>query len=572
MKHADANRLRLSIRMVMQLDCMKTEFPQVMLAGLESVGKSALFRGLTGRATGDEVNVRGSTVVCRRCRVPDCGCEVVDTPGIRVAADAATTRATLGAMREADAVLLVARGTHAVSEVETLLRELDLQQKRTALVITFKDKAPAQIETLARVYRERLGIPVVVVNARQLDGAGRAEVLRAMAAARTMNGEPRAGLPGQAEALPHLQTDPQSTWFERRLTGPPLALATLLLMFALPVYAAYLFAETLQPVVDAACIEPLRAAAEDWPALLRAALAGDYGVITLGWYSFLWAFPVVVLIGVSVALAEESGVKDRITASLDPWLRHLGLSGRDLIPVLTGFGCNVVAVLQSRGCSDCTRRSCVSLIAFGSACSYQIGATLSVFGAAGKPWLFAPYLAALFVAGALHTRLWNGGLGRAQAQPLHERAFLQRPSARAVGWRLRAAVAQFLWQAMPVFLGICLVAASLQHAGVMDRLADAVAPLLAWFQLPGETASALLFSVLRKDGLLLLNSGEGALLSALSTGQILVAVWLGSTLTACLVTLWTIRREFGWVFAAKLAGRQAVTALGGGWILSVLIA
>ncbi|WP_425510029.1 GTPase [Verrucomicrobium spinosum] len=50
---------------------------------MESAGKSALFRGLTGHAAGDEANYRGSTVVCRRCRVPDCTCEVVDTPGIR---------------------------------------------------------------------------------------------------------------------------------------------------------------------------------------------------------------------------------------------------------------------------------------------------------------------------------------------------------------------------------------------------------------------------------------------------------------------------------------------------------
>ena len=35
----------------------------VVLAGLENVGKSALFRGLTGQATGDEASFRGSTVV-----------------------------------------------------------------------------------------------------------------------------------------------------------------------------------------------------------------------------------------------------------------------------------------------------------------------------------------------------------------------------------------------------------------------------------------------------------------------------------------------------------------------------
>ena len=40
-----------------------------------------------------------------------------------------------------------------------------------------------------------------------------------------------------------------------------------------------------------------------------------------------------------------------MTAALDPALRHIGLSGRDLVPVLSGFGCNVVATFQSRACS-----------------------------------------------------------------------------------------------------------------------------------------------------------------------------------------------------------------------------
>jgi hypothetical protein len=36
----------------------KLHLPQVVLTGLESVGKSALSRGLTGHATGDEANLK----------------------------------------------------------------------------------------------------------------------------------------------------------------------------------------------------------------------------------------------------------------------------------------------------------------------------------------------------------------------------------------------------------------------------------------------------------------------------------------------------------------------------------
>lgn len=538
----------------------------VVLAGLESAGKSALFRGLTGHATGDEANFRGSTIICRKCRVADCGCEVIDTPGIRVNDDAHTTRMALAAMQEADVVLLVARGTHAVSEVETLLRELDLQQKKTALAITFHDKAPEQIESLAQIYRERLGIPVVVVNARELDAAGRGRVLTAIQSAAQVN----VALHEPSGELHHTPVQPQTTLFESKLVGPWLALLSMGLMFALPVYAAYVFASWVQPLVDEWGITPLKAYAQSWPQLAQVMLTGGYGAITLGWYSFLWAFPVVLLISASVALAEETGLKDRVTAALDPWLRRIGLSGRDLIPVLTGFGCNVVAVFQSRSCSACTRKSCVSLIAFGSACSYQIGASLSLFGAAGHPAMFFPYLAALFLIGALHTRVWHGSLPVEQIQPLHERSFLQKPSLRAVTWRVKAALGQFLKQAMPIFIAICLVAALLEHFGVIARFTTGVAPLLDLFHLPGEAAPGILFSILRKDGLLTLNSGDGALLTALSAGQLFVLVWLASTFTACLVTLWTVRKELGWSPATFLAVRQGITSLASAWIIAIL--
>lgn len=526
----------------------------VVLAGLESAGKSALFRGLSGFNTGDEANYRGSTVVCRVCRLSDCQCDLVDTPGIRVADDAATTERAMAAMKHADVLLLVARGTHAVSEVQTLLKELDAAGKRSALAITFADKAPSEVEQLVAHYRTALNIPVVLVNARELDAAGRREVLAAVAAARPLQLSP-AIEPAIAKK------DPPLTWFEHRRLGPMLAVLTMLLMFALPVYAAYEFAAWLQPIADVQLIQPLKEALHFLPPLAQAFLTGGYGLLTLGWYSFLWAFPVVALLAASVALMEETGWKDRITAALDPWLRHIGLSGRDLIPVLGGFGCNVVAVMQSRSCSRCTRGACVSMISFGSACSYQIGATLSVLAAAGHPWLFAPYLGLLFLVGALHTRFWHGALAGAAAEPLHQRSFLQRPSLRAMLWRVRGVVRQFLFQAMPVFLLICLVAAALDYGQVLRWMDGLLAPLVRWSQLPESAAPGIALSFLRKDGLLVLHGGEGALLAALSAGQVFVLVWLASTLAPCLVTTWTVRKELGTSHALKLLGRQFATSI-----------
>ncbi|MFC0332548.1 nucleoside recognition domain-containing protein [Paenibacillus sepulcri] len=535
---------------------VKEQGRSAVLVGFESSGKSALFRGLSGMDTGEESNFRGSTVSSRRARLAD-DLDLVDLPGIRLKDDSVTTRLALGEIQSADAVVLVVRGTHAQVELPLLLDSLMLKDKRTLLVLTFEDKASDELHKLVLHYKDWLGIPVLSVDSRSLTVVKRKQLLEYIDTAKPVR---KKAVLRPAPRLPVIT--PQHTWFEHPLLGRPLALLTTLLLFAVPVLLAYLGSQWLQPIADRQVIDPLRSVLNASPAFIQSLLIGDYGMISLGLYSFLWAFPVVLLLGISVAVAEESGLKDRITDALDGWLRVIGLSGRDLIPVLSGFGCNVVAVFQSRACSACSRKSCVSLIAFGSACSYQIGASLSVFGSGGHPWLFVPYLAMLFVIGALHTRIWNRSKGQELHRPLYEtKTFLQPPSLRAVGWRVRSVIKQFLMQAMPIFIGICLAATLLERLGIMNRLARLAAPLLGWFHLPEEAAGGIIFSILRKDGLLTLNRDNGAFLQTLSAGQLLVLVYLASTLTACLVTLWTVRKELGWRFAGSMAGKQAVTSV-----------
>jgi Fe2+ transport system protein B len=545
----------------------------VVLAGLESSGKSALFRQLTGDDAGEESNFRGTTVQVRRAGLPVLGGDLVDTPGIRAQDDSQTTRAALAQVSAADIVVLVARGTHAQAEVETLLGELAsrLDGARVALVITFEDKAATEIERFAQHCRQLLGVPVALVNARAMSATQRAvltQTIQQAALLRQISGQPSV----PTSSIPVVQ--PAATLYEHRMLGPWAAALTMLLMFAVPVALAYLLSQWLQPIFDALLIGPITTAfapLEATAPLMHFLLVGSYGLITLGWYSFLWAFPVVLFIGLSVAVADETGIKDRIAAALDPWLRKIGLNGRDLIPVLSGFGCNVVAVFQTRSCSACTRKACVSLIAFGSACSYQIGASLSLFGSAQAPHLFVPYLLMLFIAGAIHTRIWNRSLPDSAALPLSERAFLQAPTARGLWWRVRGVVSQFLKQAMPIFLLICAIATALQYFGVMDWIANTIAPTMAVFGLPGEAAPGVIFSIARKDGLLVLNQDQGAFIRSLSGGQVLVLVWLASTLTACMVTLWTIRRELGPRVALTVGGRQVLTSLASAFVLSWVV-
>ncbi|MEK3720750.1 nucleoside recognition domain-containing protein [Paenibacillus sp. FSL H8-0034] len=548
------------------LSQVKASPSSVVLIGFESSGKSSLFRGLTGDAAGEEANFRGSTVMSRKARL-SAELELTDLPGIRLKDDSATTKLALEQLYEADTVVLVVRGTHAQVELPLLLDAVNLHSKKTLLLLTFEDKSSAKLHEIMDYYREWLGIPVASADSRSLQVHKQQSLIQVIAAAKPMRST---AIPLLAPEIPVVR--PQTTWFEHRVWGRGLSLLVTVLIFAVPVYAAYLFSAWMQPIADQAVIRPLTALFSEFPAIIQAVIAGDYGILTLGWYSFLWAFPVVLLVGLSVGLVEESGLKDRITDALDGWLRYIGLNGRDLIPVLSGFGCNVVAVFQSRTCSACTRKSCVSMITYGSACSYQIGASLSIFGSAGRPWLFIPYLLVLFVVGTLHTRLWNGRSAAHTLPAYDHTTFLQKPTLRGVSWRVRAVIKQFVLQAMPIFILICLVATLLEQVGGLTWLAGIVGPLLAIFHLPSEAAPGILFSILRKDGLLILNEGNGSLLTMLSAGQTFLLVYLASTLTACLVTMWTIGQELGIRFAATLASKQVLTSVGSTLLLAWLFA
>ncbi|WP_347835963.1 nucleoside recognition domain-containing protein [Gracilibacillus sp. JCM 18860] len=213
------------------------------------------------------------------------------------------------------------------------------------------------------------------------------------------------------------------------------------------------------------------------------------------------------MISITTTITEETGIQEHLTNALDPWLRKIGLTGRDLLPVITGFGCNVVAVMQSRSCSSCTRISCVSLLAFGSACSYQIGATLSIFNAAHAPVLFIPYLFFLFIVGAIHTRILNKNATNelTRITPL---PYLQGINWSAFRWKVSGVIKQFLFQAMPIFLLICLLASVLEIVGILSILRWLAMPLLYLFSIPTDAAPGLIFSFIRKDGLLVLNEGR----------------------------------------------------------------
>lgn len=327
---------------------------------------------------------------------------------------------------------------------------------------------------------------------------------------------------------------------ERRQLRPKISatfLAWLLifLMFALPIGIAYQFSDWFQNQYVSAWIEYLTQTTLLNHDILQHILFGDYGVLSLGTYSLVWALPVVILISLSTAIIDQTGFKSWMIWAIEPSMLRIGLQGNDIVPLLEGFGCNAAAISQAaHQCHTCTKTQCMSLISFGSSCSYQIGATLSIFSVAGKSWLFMPYLILVLLGGILHNRIWLKKNDQQLSVPLPHDRQLHVPNIRQMLLQMWQNIQMFIVQALPI---------------------------LSLLGISSELSPGILFSMIRKDGMLLFNLHQGALLQGMTATQLLLLVFFSSTFTACSVTMTMLLKHLGGQSALKLIGKQMGTSL-----------
>ncbi len=177
-----------------------------------------------------------------------------------------------------------------------------------------------------------------------------------------------------------------------------------------------------------------------------------------------------------------------MNAALHPWSKCIGLSGRDLVRVVMGFGCNVPAVIGTRACSCCSRQNAMAAIAFGSACSYQLPATLAVLAAASRQlslsfWILpASFLAYLFVTTVIYLRLTAPAQSRSSLNLLMhpQRPFLHWPTLDSIVREAIASLKQFLFTAIPIFAIICIVASTAAQLGALQSISNFWNQLWLW--------------------------------------------------------------------------------------------
>jgi ferrous iron transport protein B len=536
---------------------------QVLVVGKESVGKSQLISSLSGIAAG-ESNFRGSTVSVQRYAA---GKHVlIDTPGILRASDTETTRRTLAAMADHDVVMLVVQATHLDGDLADMLPLV--VGKRGVIAVTFWDKVQpgeASWEAIERLTADA-GVTLVPVDARSLPPRDRHRLEAALEAPETF-------IKPALSVRCGWRIEPKAGLLEHRFWGPLVALVLLFLPALATIYGANAFAAQLDPLVGLWMQAAIDSVNATWPSWLQIVLTSGqdgfgYGLLNMGPFLLVWALPTVLLFALILAAYKASGLVERINWALHPLVRPLGLSGRDLVRVMMGFGCNVPAVISTRACSGCSRGPAISAIAFGAACSYQLPATLAVLAAVatttGTPaaLLSLAFLSYLLLTTLIYLRLTAPPAARSSLNVLMtpSRPFMQWPSPGSLWREASGTLGQFFRQALPVFVVICIVASLLAKLGVLDACSRGLTPLMRLFNLPAEAALPVVLASIRKDGIFLLAADDG-LAFPMTITQVLTAVYLAGVLLPCLVTALTIARETSWWSTSKLLARQAMFAV-----------
>ena len=110
--------------------------------------------------------------------------------------------------------------------------------------------------------------------------------------------------------------------------------------------------------------------------------------------------PIIIALFFFLSLLEDSGYMARVAFVMDKLLRHIGLSGRSIVPMLIGFGCTVPAIMATRTLiSERDRKMTILLTPFMS-CSAKLP-IYAAFTAAFFPRHSALVMMSLYIIGIL---------------------------------------------------------------------------------------------------------------------------------------------------------------------------
>ncbi len=339
------------------------------------------------------------------------------------------------------------------------------------------------------------------------------------------------------------QTDPDSI-LTRLFPGMPILLGILVGMLLLVFVVGSFLEEIIVEIFNVFAIQPFLALglpplAEELGRSILLALQAGLGI----------AFPYVLLFYIIISVLEDSGYMTRAAFLADNAMHRLGMHGGAVIPLTLAFGCNVPAIMSIRLLHSRRERIIASFLVTMVPCSAR---TVIIAGIVGS---FVGLGAAFSVYGIVFVLILITGLVLSRVTPgerfgmIMEMVPLRRPDSKLVMKKAWARLSEFLFIAMPLLLVGSVVLGLLEFFGIMAIFEGIVEPYtMALLGLPGYSATALVFGILRKEmafETLAILAGTADLGAVLSSLQLYIFAVVTVLFVPCLATITVLLREVG---------------------------
>lgn len=512
-------------------DKVKIDFAgmkKIALVGNPNVGKSVVFSHLTGIYV-TVSNYPGTTVEVTRGAgvIEHKKFEVIDTPGMNSLVPSSEDEKVARDLLLKEHPDIVIQVADAKNLRRTLLLTLQLKAMGFPLILNLNmmDEAEQRrIEIDVQKLEERLGIQVVATVA--TDGLGisglKQAVKKTAEAGASYKLNPFSESPKEERERQRkiveiynaaVKKAPRGALFlenmgdftMRPLTGIPILIFVLWLMYQfVGVWAAGDGVGFLEEVLFGHYINPwaIKIADTFIPfALLREFLVGEYGVITMALsYALAIILPIVSAFFIFFSVLEDSGYLPRLAILLNRSFRVIGLSGKAVIPMVLGLGCDTMATMTTRTLETKRERILATLLlALAIPCSAQLGVILGMIGGLSAKatliWVGVVILV-FFLVGFIAAKILPGK----SSDFVLEIPPIRVPKLKNILVKTLARIEWYLKEAVPLFIIGTIALFVLDKLMVLKIIEDLASPLVVSFLgLPAKAAEAFLVGFFRRD-------------------------------------------------------------------------
>ncbi len=538
---------------------------KIAMVGNPNVGKTALLNVLTG-GNFEVGNFPGTTVEKKEGKTKIDGKDVifVDLPGIysleaysldeKVAKDFLTNE-------RPDLILNVVNASNLERNLYLTLQLVDFKIPMI-LVLNMVDEAEKKgIKVDAEKLSKILGVPVVKTVA--VKGIGidelKREILKGGSVPKIeVGGDLRSKLETAEKIVKEVVkiekkrvdlTEVFDEVFMDRHLGIPIFIAFMWMMFTF----TYTVATPLTNLI-ASVFSILSERISSMNGILFS-LIGK-GIIK-GVGSVLVFLPNIAFLFIALALLELSGYMSRAVYLMDGIMTTFGLTGRSVIPLIIGFGCNVPAVMATRTIEDDKVRIATILVNPFISCSARLPIYV-LFAGIFFPTLGSAVIMGLYAFGVIvaliSALIFRKVLLRGEAEYIIELPPYRIPNPRDVWILTWNRTKHFLQKAGTVILAMSIVIWFLtnfpnpsidkSYAGMLGRLLQ---PLFAPMGWDWQFVLAILMGFVAKEVVVetlgILNT---PIAKIMTMPQALAFMVFSLLYMPCLATLATIKAETGW--------------------------